>query len=477
MSCADEGTETGRKDVSVRMKHAVNVESKLQEPEYRFGSLRLEPDGTLFRGEEQIHLPPKELAALRLLIAHAGQIVTPLQLKNALWGDVHVTAESIPRCVSSLRSALLPDECIQTIYKRGYRFNTSVERREIIVGSDLPRLAVMPFTVGFNVPEYLGAAVAEETLTQLSARRSSGSAPYVILARDSVFSLAERGQSAQQVGVALHADLVLAGTLRALPSHYRLRVEMICVADDAQLWIEDFLVARSRVTGLESDLVERLVSRLCDGSIAIAAETAPTNATDHDPVRREAYEKFLRGHQELHRLQRHRNHGGLQDLLRASELDPTLIPAQIDLVNLCVTQSFYGFMSPAVAAEQVRRTAKAISDNPNGATAILPALGWIRFHLDRNLDGALHAFAESSGMSHDTWSTRVRVMFSLSRHRFDEAIRMLEEALRLDPYSPWLNARLAWAWHLADDAPRSVKQIEYALAHFPATRAQAFMAQ
>ncbi len=97
---------------------------------FTFGNLHLETDGTLTRGDEVIHLPPKELAALKLLLAHAGQIVTHQQLKKELWGDVHVTDDSVPKCLSSLREALAPDDCIQTVYKRGYRLSTEVYRSE-----------------------------------------------------------------------------------------------------------------------------------------------------------------------------------------------------------------------------------------------------------------------------------------------------------------------------------------------------------
>ena len=48
-----------------------------------FGQLRLEADGTLYHGDALIHLAPKELAALQLLLAHAGQVVSPAQLKQA----------------------------------------------------------------------------------------------------------------------------------------------------------------------------------------------------------------------------------------------------------------------------------------------------------------------------------------------------------------------------------------------------------
>ena len=77
------------------MKLASATRNDSKEPEFSFGNFRLESDGTLFRGEAQIHLPPKELAALRLLLANAGQVVTPTQLRQALWGKGRVRAWSV----------------------------------------------------------------------------------------------------------------------------------------------------------------------------------------------------------------------------------------------------------------------------------------------------------------------------------------------------------------------------------------------
>src|SRR6202012_2571997 len=103
-----------------------------------------------------------------------------------------------------------------------------------------PRRAIMPFTPGESLPEDLGSAVAEETAALLTA---DSFAPVFVVARDSTFSLAARGMTATQVGEELRADLVLTGTLRSLPSHFRLRAEMIRVADGTQIWVEDMLVS------------------------------------------------------------------------------------------------------------------------------------------------------------------------------------------------------------------------------------------
>ena len=438
--------------------------TRVSHSEFLFGDLRLDAEGVLTRGNEVIHLPPKELAALRLLLTHAGQIVTVQQLRQTLWGDVHVTDDSIPKCVSALRELLSPTDCIQTVYKRGYRISVEVHRRGEDTPETLPRLAIMPFAVDADVPVYLGPAIAEETISLLTADRFS---PAHVLARDSAFSLSARGFTAHQVGEALQADLVLTGTLRMLPAHFRLRTEMIRVADGTQIWVEDMLVPQTRSADLESELANRLFIRLSAAEWFVSRERASGTASNEAPGRREAWELFLRGHHEWQTMQRHRMQDAIQHLSRAIELDPSMYAAHIDLANASVTQEFAGYVSPQQAAQQVRAAAAAIPTTAEGAEALLPALGWIRFHVDHDMPGALRAFATSAHLRHETSVTRARSMFALSRRRFTEAIELMREALRTDPYSPWLNSRLAWAYHLAGERQRSVMQAEHALELFP----------
>jgi len=448
----------------VRLRKSDFSSPHTTESEIVFGKFRLLSDGTLFRANARIHLPQKELTALRLLLHYGGHIVTHQQLRQELWGDVHVTEDSVTKCMSSLRERLEPEQCIETVYKRGYRVTVEIHKRQELPADEIPRLAVMPFASGFNIPPHLGPAIAEETIALLTSDRFP---PALILARDSVFTLAGRGFTAQQVGEALHADLVLAGTLRALPQHFRLRVEMIRVVDGTQIWVEDMLVARSHVAGLESELAQRLFIRLNSQSLSFSAAAEHEDSSAYDPARREAYELFLRGHHECQSIQRHRMQDGVQHLIRAIELDPQSITARVDLANACIAQSFYGFIAPSVAAGKVRWAAENTSPSHDEAQALLPALGWVKFHVDWNLSGALKNFAASAYLPHDGSITRLRSMMALSRHRFSEAIDSMRAALPLDPYSPWLNARLAWAYHLAGDSSKSLEQIERALEIFP----------
>jgi len=413
----------------------------------KFADFHLHPDGTLFHGDTQIRLAAKELAALRVLLRHAGKLVTAAQLQHELWGDVHVTPDSVPRCISALRMRLGSDSCIQTVYKQGYRLLADVQPDPEIPDTQVPRLAIMPFAAGPGVPDHLGSAVAEEATAQLTQCRPR---LFSMLARDSVFTLASRGMSAQQVGEALKAATVLTGTIQAMPAHFRLRAEMVLVEDGTQMWVEDVLVPRERLVDLAACVVERLAFR------SGRALPGPQPADAVDP---EAYDLLLRGRHEWQSLDRHRMDESIRHLQRAAELDPKLEQVHLDIMRASVARELFGFIAPADAAQQVRRVAESLGDTPRAAEALAPALAWMAFHVDRDLPAALDFLQPYQALPMDSWGLRLRALFAAGRHHFDEAGAILEHALSEDPYSPSIGAALAWVHHLAGRADESVHLI------------------
>lgn len=427
-----------------------------------FGNLRLEPDGTLLRGNVPIHLAPKELAALRILLEHQGRIVTPAHLKDALWHDVHVTPDSVPRCISSLRARLGDDAEIRTIYKRGYRLDGTVRRTAIPLNARLPRLAIIPFVSRPGAPEHLGSSLAEELATRLTSLHP----PLVqILARDSVFILAAKGLSAVDIGQKVYADFALAGTLQTFAEFLRLRVEMIRLSDGIQIWVEDILVPIDHPIELEFELVNRLSYRL--GARLPVSSTARVAWAAEAQTDSPAYGTYLLGRFEGHAQDWHRLRGGIELLQKASDLDPSLVAARSELARAYVTSCLYGYESPQVTAAQVRHMAASAPDVRDASQEILPSLAWLAFHFDRDLIRAAHLFSVAEERPQNSWSARLYAMFALSRQRFQEAEEVLRNALITDPYAPWLHIELAWTQHLAGRASESVVSAEHCLEMFP----------
>ncbi len=474
-----------------------------------FGNFRLVAGGSLFRGETRLEITPAELAVLRLLLTHPGQIVSAAQVREAM-GSASSPARAVPACIESLRASLGPEDLIETVYKRGYRLRAGVRPyRSGLLSAEpgspfaplpapilVPSLAIVPFSAAAGTPEYLAWALADETAAHLAQARPIS---FRIAASQSVATLAGRGLSAQQIGAAMGASLALTGKVWASPTHFRVRLQMIQVAGDRELWSEDLLIELGQVPQLSRRLAARIQSRL-EASITISAGTGgepvlepPSVAPPAvESVRRtpegssktileqdESWELLARARSEWRSLERHQMQDALQRLTRAADLDPTLAEARIELANLCVAQALHGYLQPGTAAQMVHRAAQRFLDSEDrtqsaatGAAnllpaAILPALGWVHFYADRDLPAALQAFEGSAHLPHDSRVTSARTLFPLSRRRFTEAIDLLSAALRLDPWSALLHARMAWALHLAGEAAASVKQAEYALAEFP----------
>lgn len=97
---------------------------------YEFGDFRLDTrDQLLFKGGEEIHLTPKALDILLIMLKHHGHVVEKDDLLREVWADTIVEENNLTRTISALRKALDEDSdhCfIETIPKRGYRFTAGV---------------------------------------------------------------------------------------------------------------------------------------------------------------------------------------------------------------------------------------------------------------------------------------------------------------------------------------------------------------
>jgi DNA-binding winged helix-turn-helix (wHTH) protein len=95
---------------------------------YDFDKFRLDlEDASLRCGENLVGVPPKALETLILLVENNGKIVSREKLMETIWRETFVEEANINYTVSQLRKILGVKDLIQTVPKRGYRFNGKVE--------------------------------------------------------------------------------------------------------------------------------------------------------------------------------------------------------------------------------------------------------------------------------------------------------------------------------------------------------------
>jgi DNA-binding winged helix-turn-helix (wHTH) protein len=97
-----------------------------------FGSFRLDTDpNRLWRGSEEVPLRAKSLAVLAYLARQSGRLVSKDELREQVWGTIHVSDTTLRVTVHEIRAALGGDPTssrhFETVPGRGYRFVGSPE--------------------------------------------------------------------------------------------------------------------------------------------------------------------------------------------------------------------------------------------------------------------------------------------------------------------------------------------------------------
>lgn len=146
----------------------------------RFGDFWFEVAAErLFRDDVEIPLKPKTSAMLVFFIRNPQRLIAKSELLEAIWGETHISPETLRSTLRELRSVLDDDarmpNFIETVHGRGYRFLLAVEaegaspvRSPGAAGGEVIRLGVAP-----DAPTPRVLRQLSQTLHQLSERAES----------------------------------------------------------------------------------------------------------------------------------------------------------------------------------------------------------------------------------------------------------------------------------------------------------------
>ena len=104
---------------------------------YEFGHFCLNaPARTLFHDNAHVPLKPKVVDTLIALLEDAGNVVSKSQLMEKVWSESFVEESNLSVNIYELRKAFKNfdncDDLIQTVPRRGFRFNAEVVRKQIL---------------------------------------------------------------------------------------------------------------------------------------------------------------------------------------------------------------------------------------------------------------------------------------------------------------------------------------------------------
>ncbi len=251
-----------------------------------FGNFALDTTAhELKREGRALHLPPKAVDALELLIACEEQLLSRDHLMQALWGDRIVAEQGLNQLIYLLRKALgrksNGQEWIETLPKRGYRFNGPLDAPGSTAlarpAGGTVRVAVLPLAeLPANTQQAQGLAFADSLITRL-ARESD----LIVRPLAAVRQLDSEKQDPLEAQDRLQVDQLVEGSLQSSDAGLLVNLRLWDRAAAKVIWGERFSATLGELFDLEDRAGAALIKRLLgDDQIPSTASTIPRRHPD-----------------------------------------------------------------------------------------------------------------------------------------------------------------------------------------------------
>lgn len=317
-------------------------------------------------------------------------------------------------------------------------------------------VAVLPFADMSAEPgnEYFSDGITEEIINALVQVPD-----LQVAARTSSFSFKGKPDDLRTIASKLNVRTVLEGSVRKAGLRIRITAQLINAADGFHLWSERFDRDLDDIFAMQDDIARAIVEKLKAG-LARSREQPFVKPSTENLV---AYQLYLQGRYYWNQ----RGAGlvkGLQCFEAALTHDPDYALAHTGVADSCTLLAFYGFVRPSdIAAKARAAAARAVTLDPQLAEAHT-ALAFVLFSFDRNLPAAQKSYRRSIELKPSYVPARYWLASLLvGLRRYDEAVALDEEAVRLEPHSLFANVHLGWMLLLAERTEDAVRRLRYVL--------------
>jgi len=290
-------------------------------------------------------------------------------------------------------------------------------------------IAILPFTNMSGDPEqeYFSAGISEDIITDLSKI-----AGLTVIARNSSFTYKGRSVDVRTIGRELGVASVLEGSIRRAGQRVRITAQLIDAGNGGHLWADRYDRDLTDIFEVQDDVTHRIVDAL---KVTLSpAEKA--QLVESDTSNLEAYELTLRGREVL--LGRTKTRETLEQakklFLRAIELDPHYAKAYAAL-GFAYMFDYQNRWSddPDSSLPRAREYAeRAIEKDPKEALA--HAVAAVTATFGRDLDRAQSEIDLALSLNPNmAMAYNILGGIRIYLGRPEEAIPMIERAMRLDP--------------------------------------------
>jgi len=501
---------------------------------YRFGEFTLDLSrGRLEGARGPLELRPKSFEVLRYFVEHPDRLISKDELLDAVWANVHVTEDSLTRCISEIRAALADadQKIIRNLPRRGYILATPVSETDradgvqpILVAEQVGRVgsgarsawlpsltrvklvgagALVALLIGlavwFSVPahrtttaterasiavlpfvnlggdpgqDYLGEGISAEIIASLSKF-----AQLLVVAEGSSSRYTSSTTDSGRIGREIDVRYLVRGSVQRDGGRLRVIAQLLEAATGGQIWAQQYDREPAGVFTVQDDVTQNIVGTLF----------AHVSRNELDRVMRKpagsfaAYEYFLQGRSLLNKI--YANDRGLtlataRGLFEKSlELDPGYAPALQGMAAADVLIWLEPTNHPQTSREyNNKEILDRALDRAQRAVELdrtLPeaygTLAWV-LHWHYRRDESLAAFERAYELNPSLADCRYSLILT-HRGRPDEAIAVMKRTMRLDPFhAPVCFTWLGNAYYLAGRYDEAFQNLSTAANRMPVHR-------
>jgi adenylate cyclase len=293
-----------------------------------------------------------------------------------------------------------------------------------------PSIAVLPFNNLSDDPaqDYIAVGITENIISALS-----NISDMFVIASDSTSTYKGKPVKVQQVSEELGVRYVLEGSAQKSGNRVRVTAQLIDATIGHYLWSEKYDRELQDLFDLQDEITHKIIVelqvKLTEGEQARVSQKSTTNL--------EAWSYANRGLTIWMHISKENNAKAMELFEKAVELDPNYVWAWVRLAWTHVVAADRGWsQNPSEHFEMFLEISKKVlaMDESNSDVHALLGLAYI---LQREPEKAI-AEGEKALVLGPT-NAQAHVLLAVSMNdigRFDDAIRLVEKAMRLHPYYP-----------------------------------------
>ena len=292
-------------------------------------------------------------------------------------------------------------------------------------------IAVLPFENLSRDPDnaYFANGIQDEILTRLAKIED-----LKVISRTSTQRYKTASGNLPAIAKELGVAHILEGSVQKAGDQVRVTVQLIRAATDMHVWAETYDRKLTDIFAVESDIAEN-IARALRAKLTPQEQSAVTARPTDNPA---AYEEYLRGLALWNKLT-----GAPQDLLdtvthlsRAVELDPKFVVAW-SLLSVAHTFVYAEFERTPQRSEQAKKALEQARRLQPDSGDVHFAEGLYRYRVLRAYDDALASFEKArTGSAHRVVAIEFSAYVKRRQGKWEEAVRLHEESLDLDPRNP-----------------------------------------